>query len=232
VGGEARHRQPLGKQDTGVAGVGQNLWLAFPGKQLLAPIAALLIGCLIGYLISGLPVAKQPESPSMSQCVTDTLNLFGQKGASTAEALRDAREHCYSLIQAQGVLNDFAIRKLNFFQQYRANGVLMWMVVAVTISGVLLAALQLWASYQLALANKTSLDASDGQIVVKANQLVLRSSITGLFILLVSFCFFLVFVLYVYRFETPDDRANAAAPAAPILPMGGLGPPPPAQIKP
>lgn len=224
--------QPVGKLDTSIARVLQNLWLALHGKQVVAAIAGLLFGCLIGYSVSGMPITSQPELPSMGQCVSDTLNLFGQKSVPTPESLRDAREHCYSLIQAQGLLNDFAIRKLNFFQQYRANGVLMWMVVAVTISGVLLAGLQLWASYQLALANKTSLDANNGQLVLKTNQLALKSSITGLFILLISFCFFLVFVFYVYRFETLDDRTNPASQQGPVLPMGGLGPPPPAQVEP
>ena len=108
----------------------------------------------------------------------------------------------------------------------------MWMVVAVTFSGVLLAGLQLLASYQLAIANKTSMDANNGEIIVKRDQVVLRSSITGLFILLISFCFFLVFVFYVYRFETLDENTNLTSPPLSTLPMGGLGPPPAAQDKP
>ena len=183
-------------------------------------------------LASELPVAIQPEPPSMSQCVTDTVSLVGPKNSSTAETLREALDHCYSLIRAQGLLSDFAIRKLNFFQQYRANGILMWMVVAVTIFGVLLAALQLLASYNLAIANKTSLDVGDGQITLKHNQIALRSSITGLFILLISFCFFLVFVFYVHRLEPLVERADRGAAIVPTLPMGGLGPPPTAQPKP
>jgi len=226
------HSRPISKQGTGAVGGLQNLWNEFYGKGALAALAGFLIDLFAGYSVSELPVAKQPALPSMSQCVTDTLSLLSPKNSPTAEILRDAREHCYSLIQAQGLLSDFAIRKLNFFQQYRANGVLMWMVVAVTFSGVLLAGLQLWASYQLAITNKTSLDANDGQLVLKRDQLILKSSITGLFILLISFCFFLVFVFYVYRFETLDDHANPASPPVPTLPMGGLGSPPPAQGKP
>lgn len=231
--GESKaHDRPISKLGGGLVHRLRNLWREFHGKWTLAALAGFLIGLFVGYSVSELPVAKQPEAPSMTQCVTDTLSLFGLKNPPTAETLRDAREHCYSLIQAQGLLSDFAIRKLNFFQQYRANAVLMWMVVAVTFSGVLLAGLQLWASYQLAIANKTSLDANDGELVLKRDKLVLKSSITGLFILLISFCFFLVFVFYVYRFETLENHANQASPAAPTLPMGGLGPASPAQGKP
>ena len=177
-------------------------------------------------------MARQPDQPSMSQCVADTISLLAQKNPPTSEVLRDARDHCYSLIQAQEILSDFAIRKLNFFQQYRANGVLMWMVVAVTLSGVLLAGLQLWSSYQLSAASKASLTADNGELIVRRDQLVLKSSVTGLFILLISFCFFLIFVFYVYRFETPADRNNSISPPISTLPMGGLGPPPPENTRP
>jgi hypothetical protein len=190
-----------------------------------AAVAGLLIGLLVGYFAADLPIAPQPALPTMSQCVSDTLNLPGQKSPPTPEMLRDIRDHCYSLIQAQGSLSDFAIRKLNFFQQYRANAVLMWMVVAVTLSGVLLASFQLRASYQLAAANKDLFHASDSELVLTRSKLALKSSIAGLFILAISLCFFLVFVAYVYRFETLPESANLVACPIATLPQGGLGPP-------
>jgi hypothetical protein len=207
-------------------------WASTYGCLALGAISGLLIGFYVGYAASDFPIARQPDPPSMSQCVADTISRFDPKNPSTAESLREARNHCYSLIQGQEVLADFAIRKLNFFQQYRANGVLMWMVVLVTLSGVLLAGVQLRASYQLAAASKTQLPDSNGELILRRDQLVLRSSITGLFILMVSFCFFLVFVFYVYRFETAQDHNNSMLPPGPTLPMGGLGPPPPEQDKP
>jgi hypothetical protein len=217
----------------------QNLWSRVRrtpalkyGWLPLAALAGMLIGLCVGFAAGDLPITKQPDLPSMSQCVADTLGLFDQKNPPTSEILRDARGHCYSLIQAQEILSDFAIRKLNFFQQYRANGVLMWMVVAVTFSGVLLAGFQLWASYELAVVNKTSLPADDGEMILKRDQLVLKSSITGLFILLLSFCFFLVFVFYVYRLEMPGDHANSVLPPVFTLPTDGLGPPPLEKSKP
>jgi hypothetical protein len=192
-----------------------------------AVIVGFLIGVFAGYAATEIPVARLPDAPSMTQCVADTSGLFSQKTASSPEVFREARDHCYSLIQSHELFNDVAIRKLNFFQQYRANGILMWMVVTVTFSGVLLAGMQLWASYQLADANRTALHEGNCELILKHDQLVLKSSVTGLFILLISFCFFLVFVIYVYRFEIPADRNNSIAlPAMPTLPMGGLGPPP------
>jgi hypothetical protein len=102
----------------------------------------------------------------------------------------------------------------------------MWMVVIITFSGVLLAGLQLWASYRLAESRQTTLDANDGQLVLERDRVVLKSSIAGLFILLVSFAFFLVFVLYVYRFEHISDQANSDALPVTVHSTDGLGPPP------
>jgi hypothetical protein len=209
---------------------GRSAWIY--GSLALAALAGLLVGFYAGYVTSDFPIAKPPDPPSMSRCVADTMSLFDQKNTSASESLREARNHCHSIIQSQQVLADLAIRKLNFFQQYRANGVLMWMVVLVTLSGVLLAGVQLRASYQLAAANKTSLPESNGELILKRDQLVLKSSITGLFILVVSFCFFLVFVMYVYRFEAVQDHDNSVLPPGPMLPMGGLGPPTPEKDKP
>jgi hypothetical protein len=192
---------------------------------ILAAAVGLLVGLYVGYGFSGPPIGVLPELPTMQRCVADTTGILVQKNPVNAENLRDARDHCYSLIQAQGTLNDFAIRKMNFYQQYRANGVLMWMVVSITFAGVVLAGVQLWASYRLAVSNKTSLSDASGQLILEANRLVLKSSVTGLFILLVSFCFFLVFVFYVYRFEMPMEQSGL--PTGQTLPVrGGLGPPP------
>ncbi|RXH12334.1 hypothetical protein EAS56_17655 [Bradyrhizobium guangzhouense] len=185
----------------------------------------MLIGLLVGYAAIDPFVQQQPTPPSMTQCVTDTLALFNQKNAPTPEVARDAREHCYSLIQAQGLLSDFAIRRLSFFQQYRANAVLMWMVVSVTLAGVVLAGLQLWASYRLAADNRSGSYSSSAELTLARDRLVLKSSITGLFILVISFCFFLVFVFYVYKIEPMADQNNSISSSVPKPTPGGLGAP-------
>jgi hypothetical protein len=191
---------------------------------VLAALAGVLIGVFVGFVLADVPFQKQSDLPTMSQCVAETLKLFSQN-STTADTLRDAREHCNSLIQAQGTLTDFAIRKLNYVQQYRANGVLMWMVVSITLSGAFLAGLQLWASYQLASVNRKQWNMTDGKLVLTHDRLVLKSSVTGLLILLTSFCFFLVFVLYVYRFEALPEQASAATPPVSVLSTDGLGSP-------
>jgi hypothetical protein len=182
------------------------------------------LGLFAGASVRDVPIGPAPAPPSISQCTSDTAAALHPNQPPTPDMLRHAREHCYSLIHAHGLLKDFALRELNFIQQYRANGVLMWMVVAVTLSGVLLAGLQLMASYELARTNRRS-PVGNSEFLLKRDRVVLKSSITGLFILVMSFGFFLVFILYVYRFEHVPHQSVPIPTQAPMLPMGGLGPP-------
>jgi len=186
------------------------------------------IGLFAGVNSRDIPLPPFAVPPTMSQCTADTVGVLQPNQTPSVDVLRQAREHCYSLIHSHGLLKDFATRELNFIQQYRANGVLLWMVVAVTLSGVLLAGLQLMASYELARANRKS-PIGNSEFSIKRDRIVLKSSITGLFILVMSFAFFLVFVFYVYRFEHLDSHGLRASPQGPVLPMGGLGPPSAAQ---
>jgi hypothetical protein len=197
--------------------------LRFFGLLTLAAILGFAIGLLAGASGRDAPFATGPEPLSMTQCITTTLTVLDLKQAPTPEILHQVLGYCYSLTRSQGLLKDFAVRELNFIQQYRANGVLMWMVVAITVSGVFLAGVQLMASYQLAGSNQAS---PATELSWRHDRVVLKSSITGLFILLISFAFFLVFVFYVYRFEKLENHNAQAPQPAPTLPMGGLGPPP------
>jgi hypothetical protein len=86
------------------------------------------------------------------------------------------------------------------------------MVVLITISGVALAGLQLAASYRLAVIRGTEFATASELVLNKSGDLVLKSSVTGLFILIISFAFFLVFVLYVY--DIKERRIESGSPAA------------------
>jgi sterol desaturase/sphingolipid hydroxylase (fatty acid hydroxylase superfamily) len=82
--------------------------------------------------------------------------------------------------------------------QLSQNTVMLWLVVALTAAGVILAGIQLWASYRLAKAGQGML-ASGGEATIEQGKLVVRSSVVGIIILTLSFAFFLVYVLYVYQ---------------------------------
>ncbi len=104
---------------------------------------------------------------------------------------------CYAQVNEEDILADFSVRKAAFINQQKQTTVLLWMVVAITLSGVILAGVQLIASYRLAFAGKTGIEiASD--LNIEKTRLSVKSSVTGVVILSISLAFFYIFVHEVY----------------------------------
>lgn len=165
---------------------------------MIVAIAA-LIG---GYFISTSKISEQtPElvvenTGAMEKCLAHAILTmkpervdFGFFGTMTTL--------CYSQLYSQALLQDFQHRRMKFIQQTYDERVLLWMVVAITISGVGLAGIQLLTSYRLA-QSKAPGDETSSEFVLQRDKVVLKSSVTGLFVLLLSFCFFYVFVLEIF----------------------------------
>lgn len=118
---------------------------------------------------------------------------------------------CFTFSGYQLMLDEQVIRVQNFVFQRHENIILLLMVVTITLSGVVLAGIQLVASYRLAAAGKGEFG-RDNDLTVSKSSLSLRSSIVGLMILIVSFAFFLVFIKDVYELK---DEQVASRPAGP-----------------
>src|ERR1043166_2740049 len=88
----------------------------------------------------------------------------------------------------------------------------MLMVVSITISGVILAGLQILASYKLASAGKVAFEQA-GEVTMDTHSMAVKSSVVGVVLRAISFAFFLVFVLYVYTF-TPISNSGTASSAS------------------
>ena len=200
--------------------------------RLLVLLAVIVVIAAVLWTQSPRPPAEQAaqaseaEWPSLRVCVADTLQQMDEK--RTASALWSANEFCYAQLHGQGLLNDFRIRRLKFTQQAYDERILLWMVVLVTLSGVALAGVQLLASYQLATRGVGSLD-QPNELSVERGKLSLKSSVTGLLILVCSFAFFWVFVYEIYVIHTVgEDGARkgdaAAAPTAQQTAAGGIQP--------
>lgn len=161
------------------------------------------------------------DIPALEDCV-------GAKVGTEDLAVLSARlTYCYDAIYLQSELNEFTIRRLVFQSQHSSDMVLLWMVVFITVGGVLLSGLQLYTSYRITADGKDGV--GDGavpqsSIEVERGKIALRSSVTGLFILLISFAFFYVFVIFVYKIEDPSrngggpETANFSTP--PVLEEG------------
>jgi hypothetical protein len=88
---------------------------------------------------------------------------------------------------------------------------------------------QLLAAYRLAGTGHGTF-ADQQEIVLEQNKISLKSSVTGLMILVVSFAFFMVYVAWVYtskelKQETPES-ASVSAPTPTSTATGGYGPVP------
>jgi ABC-type multidrug transport system fused ATPase/permease subunit len=172
------------------------------------------------------PSTELPPS-DMRSCISETIKILGYDKPSITE-IRDIASHCYSLERSQQLLNDYLIRRSTFAQQFYAGTVLMWLVVSITLSGVLFAGIQLITSYKLAVKGLGSHDASE--LSIEQGRIALKTSVNGLVILAISLAFFLLFVRDVYRFYEVDvDRERSAVQEtkpSPTLESGGVGQPP------
>ena len=189
------------------------------GLILLAVIA---VGFGVWLLASGqgAPSMIIPSSPpDLPGCVKSNLAAIQPSKVDNA-LLKETSAVCYSQIHGQGLLNDFQIRRLKFLQQAYDERILLWMVVGITISGVILAALQLLASYHLALAGQGNLG-DTGEVSLERSKISLKSSVTGLFILVFSLAFFTIFVFEIYKIKEIDaDGRRSEAPAPPNYQVG------------
>ena len=151
------------------------------------------------------------ESVRMKDC-RDAVLAQIHPGTVDLQILGNIHSFCYSEAAEEDVLSEFSIRRLAYLSQQRELPVLMWLVVAITLSGVALSGLQLLAAYQLALAGKESLQQGQGgELGLEKGKLSLRSSVTGLLMLLISLLFFYVFVNEVYLVkETPPLPGTSA----------------------
>ena len=95
--------------------------------------------------------------------------------------------------------------------QNHANEVLLWVVSALTLSGVALAAAQLFWSFKMQVApTNTEVETSPGKFK-------LTSPFVGVVILFVSFSFYSLFVYQVYTIREPGsgESLRSSAPTVP-----------------
>jgi len=116
---------------------------------------------------------------------------------------------CYARINEEDTLAEFGIRRGAFVNQQAETGILMWLVVLITISGVLLAGLQLLAGFRLAMRGKAAFD-QGGQISLEANKLSINSSVTGILVLAISLFFFYIFAKEIYVIRVVGEQSTAA----------------------
>jgi hypothetical protein len=168
--------------------------------------------------LTNFKVAENSSPPSLHRDVA--------AAAAELTLISNIASMCYREVEEQDTLSEAGIRRLAFLNQQSALPVLMWMVMAITLSGVVLAGLQLVVSYQLALRGKRTLE-QRSEISIEVSKISTNSSVSGVSILLISLAFFYIFVKQVYLIsETTSDGAPVSKDqrVSPLLP-GGAGAP-------
>jgi hypothetical protein len=147
---------------------------------------------------------------------------------------------CYDSMVSQLLVDEELVRIDTFvFQKYQTR-VLLFMVVAITLSGVGLAGLQLLASYKLAILGRGELTGG-GELTYSRDSVSFKSSVVGLMILAISFAFFMVYVIWVYTIteggtstSKPGIRGIGNSPKTQQVlfpvPTPADGPAPPAPV--
>jgi hypothetical protein len=197
------------------------------------------------YVVFFPPTLNGTKPEELTGCISDYLQH--PKGSDPdVDLLYRINGFCYNSQGSQLLLDEEVIRRDNFVFQRHENTVLLLMVVAITLSGVLLAGLQLLASYKLALLGRGEL-ATGTEVSASRESVSLKSAVVGLAILAISFAFFIVFVIDVYALKenrsgggnsSPGINALQASAPRPLLPVaasttGSAVPPPePATVHP
>jgi hypothetical protein len=196
-------------------------------------IAAFLGGCVTTLVVQWATrgeasPAVYDEAAKVTACQTNAISLTKPEKLDI-RVLQQISELCYEEVRRNDILGDFQIRRSNYMEQRYAGKILLWMVVAITISGVILAGIQLFVAYQLASIGRGEF-AQGGEATLERSKVSVRSSVTGLLILTVSFAFFMVFVIWIYTIKemtiTPEEGGMQADTTIPLLRPGGLGAPP------
>ncbi len=155
------------------------------------------------------------DNHTMNECIAQWYRPASGTGALQVRELADLNQFCFVHTANQLQVDEEMIKRDNYVFQRNETVVLLYMVVLITFVGVLLAGLQLLASYKLATLGRGEL-AGGAEISYSPQGASFKSSVVGLGILAMSFAFFLVFVLYVYTFRDPNQNSAAIPVLRPV----------------
>jgi hypothetical protein len=194
-------------------------------RFLLSTLAVLAVvfAFVAGAYYGGAILRHEPSNPNttIASCVDVQSRAYSQV---TIETRTQFIDFCYHQISVQYLLDDFPMRQSIFTTQKFTGLVLLWIVVGITVSGVILAAIQLWATYKLAVTRNTPVGES-GELVLAADKIALKSSVTGLFILIISFAFFLTYMNFMAGIRVVDGNLPPQTFLTPRLPAGSSSQP-------
>jgi hypothetical protein len=206
---------------------------------IYAALGILITASLIFATVNFLQRRQTPpppiDMPARAQACRSEIQSHLDLTKIAPEVWDQVANICYGQVRGEALLADFNIRRSNLVEQQVEGRIVLWMVVAITLSGVALAGLQLLAAYRLADSGHGDL-ATAQEITLEQNKISLKSSVTGLLILVVSFAFFMVYVAWVYTSKELQQGSPEMAKVivttatnsgtSPVPALSGYGPPP------
>src|ERR1041384_4219283 len=132
------------------------------------------------------PVTQMTEAAGVKSCMDRYAASPIDDKAAQINLLWSVYQLCDAMTSRKLLYEEQVIRNENFVFQRYENTIIMLMVVSITISGVILAGLQLFASYKLASAGKAAFEQA-GEVTLDSHSMAGKSSVVGAIILAISF---------------------------------------------
>ena len=182
------------------------------------------IAAALSILLAFIPMVAHASTMEAEACIGRMLRLTGTQ-APTVQNINEMRSVCEQMSLATYRAQTEAATARIYEAQLTQNTVMLWLVVILTMGGIGLAAVQLWATYRLAKAGQGAL-ADGGEATIEHGKIVVRSSVVGIIILAMSFAFFSMYVLYVYRISESSGIGSVPVPVGPAPPAAAAPPVP------
>lgn len=171
----------------------------------------------LGLALLLLPVPLVAAGPTaIEQCIQRQRPAIKQ-ATNDFETLGRLHNVCHGILSNEQSVRQQAATNRIYENQIFDSHVLLFTVVFITLSGIVLAALQLWASYKLAVKSGGTLGDA-GEVSLQPGNVAVKSSVVGVIILGISLAFFAIFVTQVYRIQNitigAEEGTSASSPGA------------------
>lgn len=168
---------------------------------------------IVGQVDATPRTTRATAANNIASCVSqDLAEALKRNPALPPEEKTRAFIVCRDVMFATLLADEHIIRNETLVLQRDQNAAMLTLVVIITVSGVVLAGLQLLGSFYIAKEGRAA--ASDaGEFSVKSTEISVKSSYVGVLILGLSLVFFAVFVLFVYRLDQLGDSGHPTSTA-------------------
>jgi len=191
---------------------GSSAQIVIPSHSAPEPAVPLMPAVSNGMEANPSEVKKELDKDAVISNLKKIVNELSSRNSPTSEAAQEYSEYYYKY---------YAKRKLDvqikaFEWQQSASEKLIWLVVLLSVSGVVFSGFQLWKATQVIPGQTNPADMST-DMRISAKEVRVTSSVVGLIVLLISIVYLYLFLREVYTISVIPS-ASAAAQSANAAP--------------